>query len=228
MNRDINFINSDYERLFSIPDGGKICITDRNGEKNTYPCRYIDDYHFELNNRSVYHICQFAEMMERVGATYEPMEMCAVELTVPEAEEADIRRLRTNNGCIGIFRADFRSSDGRYFTSWVDKNQDLLTENFQSEFNAVINHLRLRTPFLRSEAGLKEYCRENPALIKEAPNFKSYTYKAKTDKHTYYFVVTFSQNESHVMAWCYDSRGLEKAAREEMASKSRHTKEAER
>ena len=219
MNRDINFINSDYERLFSIPDGGKICITDRNGEKNTYPCRYIDDYHFELNNRSVYHICQFAEMMERVGATYEPMEMCAVELTVPKTEEADIRRLRTNNGCIGIFRADFRSSDGRYFTSWVDKNQDLLTENFQSEFNAVINHLRLRTPFLRSE---------DPALIKEAPNFKSYTYKAKTDKHTYYFVVTFSQNESHVMAWCYDSRGLEKAAREEMASKSRHTKEAER
>jgi hypothetical protein len=36
-------------------------------------CRYIDDTHVEVG-KELYHICQFAEIMEKNGAAYEPLE----------------------------------------------------------------------------------------------------------------------------------------------------------
>lgn len=45
-NRDIRFIDSHYKELFSIPDGEHIIVTDRYGKMKSYPCRYIDDYHW--------------------------------------------------------------------------------------------------------------------------------------------------------------------------------------
>jgi len=68
----IRFINSNYKELFRIPDGGKITLTTSWGEKNNFTCRYIDDYHTEIDN-DIYHICEFAERMEKNGASYEPM-----------------------------------------------------------------------------------------------------------------------------------------------------------
>lgn len=52
-------------------DGGKIVINYEWGEKVERPCRFIDEYHAEIGN-NLYHICQFAELMERNGHTYEP------------------------------------------------------------------------------------------------------------------------------------------------------------
>ena len=46
MDRDIRFIDSDYNRLFSIPDGGKISLTYPDRENVILTCKYIDDYHF--------------------------------------------------------------------------------------------------------------------------------------------------------------------------------------
>ena len=72
--RGISFIDSGYQELFRIPDGGKIMITNALGEKTERSCRYIDEYHVEIGKGwdNLYHICQFAEIMEKNGATYEP------------------------------------------------------------------------------------------------------------------------------------------------------------
>lgn len=70
--KGIRFINSNYKELFRIPDGDKIAVTASWGEKNEHTCRYIDDYHTEIDN-DIYHICEFAERMERNGASYEPI-----------------------------------------------------------------------------------------------------------------------------------------------------------
>lgn len=67
----IRFIDSSYQELFRIPDGGKIVITNAWKEKTEHSCRYIDEYHTEVGSR-IYHICEFAERMERNGAAYEP------------------------------------------------------------------------------------------------------------------------------------------------------------
>lgn len=66
----IRFIEPDYTEKFQILDGGKIIITTAWG-KEERTCRYIDEYHTEVGSQ-LYHICQFAELMHRNGATYEP------------------------------------------------------------------------------------------------------------------------------------------------------------
>lgn len=75
--KGIRFIDSGYNELFRIPDGGKIVITSSLGEKKEYACRYIDECHTEVGN-NLFHICQFAEWMERSGATYAPKNISEV------------------------------------------------------------------------------------------------------------------------------------------------------
>lgn len=67
---DIRFINSHYDELFRIPDGGAIQIQypEETVIKN---CFYHDDYHTQVG-QNMYHICEFAEIMERRGAIYSP------------------------------------------------------------------------------------------------------------------------------------------------------------
>jgi hypothetical protein len=67
----IRFIDSRYKELFRIPDGGKIVVTTAWGEKMERSCRFIDETHTEIGN-DLYHICEFAERMEKNGASYEP------------------------------------------------------------------------------------------------------------------------------------------------------------
>jgi hypothetical protein len=77
----IRFINTSYETLFFVDDGGSIEIEIGNGWIR-YPCRYIDEYHFKLEN-CVYHIYEFALLRERVAYRYRPAE------TQTEAEGKD-------------------------------------------------------------------------------------------------------------------------------------------
>lgn len=77
--RGIRFINSDYQEKFRLEDGGKIRIV-ASGDPSysdsestrEYVCRYIDDYHVEMGI-DLFHICQFAELMEWQGRTVEPV-----------------------------------------------------------------------------------------------------------------------------------------------------------
>lgn len=77
-NREIRFIDPKYNELFRIPDGGRIVVTRPMGEM--YPndqdewigtCRYLDECHVNINGEC-YHICQFAEMQQRIGAVVRP------------------------------------------------------------------------------------------------------------------------------------------------------------
>lgn len=71
----IRFIDSSYNELFRIPDGGRIRITQPDGGQSEYACRFVDQSHMEISNGrgNVYHICQFAKLMERNGNTVEPV-----------------------------------------------------------------------------------------------------------------------------------------------------------
>ncbi len=70
--KGISFINPNYKELFRIKDGDKIRIEYRNGEKRDFPCRYIDECHTEVGN-TLYHICEFAEKMEKAGSKISPL-----------------------------------------------------------------------------------------------------------------------------------------------------------
>lgn len=72
--KEIRFITSDYKERFRIPDGDSIRITTPDGTHDDRPCRYIDDCHLELGpGWRVFHICEFAELMERNGNTVIPL-----------------------------------------------------------------------------------------------------------------------------------------------------------
>lgn len=73
MDKEIRFIDSGYRDLFRIPDGGKIKVTLYDGEQLIRKCKYIDDYHVNIEGHT-FHICEYAELMERNGNTYEPAE----------------------------------------------------------------------------------------------------------------------------------------------------------
>lgn len=70
--KGIRFITPSYRPVFTIPDGDKIRIIHSDGEKYDKICRYIDDYHTEVGDR-LYHICEFAELMERNGSKVIPL-----------------------------------------------------------------------------------------------------------------------------------------------------------
>ena len=68
--KSIRFITSDYTVLFRIQDGDTILVTlpDRQFVER---CEYIDDYHFKAG-LSVFHICQYAEILEQNNGRCEP------------------------------------------------------------------------------------------------------------------------------------------------------------
>lgn len=76
--RGIRFIDPHYKELFRIPDGGKIVITEPGGEQRERTCRFVEEYHTEVGSR-LYHICEFAEIMERNGNSYGPAQEKSME-----------------------------------------------------------------------------------------------------------------------------------------------------
>lgn len=69
--KEIRFIDRGYNELFRIPDGSRIKITFKDGSVADRKCTYIDDYHTQIGYNT-FHICEFAEIMERNGSKYEP------------------------------------------------------------------------------------------------------------------------------------------------------------
>ena len=69
----IRFINSDYKTLFHLPDGGRVRITYPDGKSVDRVCRFIDECHTAIGS-SHFHICEFAERMEQIGAVYAPLD----------------------------------------------------------------------------------------------------------------------------------------------------------
>lgn len=70
--KGIRFIDSHYNELFHIPDGGKIQLIYPDGEKQERTCHYIDEYHTQIGS-NLFHICEFAERMQQNGVVYEPV-----------------------------------------------------------------------------------------------------------------------------------------------------------
>lgn len=69
-NYDIRFIDSHYKEQFRIPDGSWVEISFPDGAV-TARCKWLDEYHTQIGERC-FHICQFAELLERENGTCRP------------------------------------------------------------------------------------------------------------------------------------------------------------
>lgn len=68
----IRFITPNYREKFRIVDGDSIRMTFPSGETQDRVCRYVDETHLEVGN-NLYHICEFAERMQRSGILVVPL-----------------------------------------------------------------------------------------------------------------------------------------------------------
>lgn len=67
----IRFIDSSYHTLFYLPDGENIVLTYSDGKKAVRACKYLNESHVQVGN-NIFHICEFAGIMERNGTSYVP------------------------------------------------------------------------------------------------------------------------------------------------------------
>ncbi len=73
--KGIRFITPGYKEKFRIEDGDMVRIRRFDGAVLDRVCRYIDECHFEVGGGwyDLFHICQFAELMERNGNSVIPL-----------------------------------------------------------------------------------------------------------------------------------------------------------
>lgn len=69
--KEIRFVYPDYQEKFRISDGDQIIVIYPTGERKAFVCQYIDDYHL-LVGHNAFHICEYAECLQRLGAHIYP------------------------------------------------------------------------------------------------------------------------------------------------------------
>jgi hypothetical protein len=105
----IRFINTHYNELFRIPDSGSIVVTRPEGEEYIGDCKFLDETHTEINGEC-YHICQFAEIQERNGATVKPE-------TMPEINRG-YRIIQRNTVGDKVFKLGVNPDAVQRFVTW--------------------------------------------------------------------------------------------------------------
>lgn len=68
---DVRFIDSQYNELFRVPNGGIVQINYPDGRQYAKKVEYLDDFHMKIGS-SIRHICEFAELSARSHANVEP------------------------------------------------------------------------------------------------------------------------------------------------------------
>ena len=108
----IRFINSGYDTLVRIPDGGTVEIRfpDRTF---TAKCEYLDDYHTKIGD-TVFHICEFAELLEhQVGTVHPEPEITSDEAAWQLGHREYLALQRTDVGFdYTIYSKNFKLMDG--------------------------------------------------------------------------------------------------------------------
>jgi hypothetical protein len=128
--KNIRFINTDYEPLFTVKDGDSIKLTiGYDGEEKILKCRYIDDAHIRLIGKysNDYHIREFAERMKEAGNKYEVIPNQKGSLNVLAAKygealqdvsipmtEAALRKLVGGKYAVELLYVDGQGINGRY------------------------------------------------------------------------------------------------------------------
>jgi len=71
MDKQIRFIDSHYNELFTVPDGANVILTHFDGKKEILHCEYIDKRLARIGG-IVFHTREFAGEQERNGTVYAP------------------------------------------------------------------------------------------------------------------------------------------------------------
>ena len=139
--RRIRFIDAEYNTLFYIPDGGSIVVIRL--------CTYIDDYH-TLVGSNVYHICEFAEMAQRTGTVYDPLD--------PIQQPADA-------GCYEIYQIDNVAKVNYAFMRYENAKGKLRAAHYRKAFAGVLApNMTLEELYRKHNADTRPFYRQMRSL----------------------------------------------------------------
>jgi hypothetical protein len=158
-NKEIRFITPNYDEIFRIPDGGSIVVTRPEGEEYIAECKYLDATHFEANY-NCYHICQFAEIQERNGATVKPE-------TEPEVNRG-YRIIQRNYVDEKIFKLGVNSNAVQKYVTWQSYRDNPAIyewEHYWNDKSTANTDL-----FLRTDSERRGTSYDHTTLIKSPKN----------------------------------------------------------
>ena len=217
--KEIRFIDSRYNELFRIKDGENITITHSDGTKKDHKCTYIDPTHTQIGSHT-FHICEFAERMERGGSIYRPKNTPSYILEQIDQSEFEYmfrpNDENQNRGCICYIRGYFDSSIDEQLqtTSMIESRENykkLRTEKFSLECDNVINYFRFQsdTPILKSRIKMSNAAYDTQAQRLASDNEVS-GYRLTTDENVYYFRCCPRRGDYNVYIYCYNKEMLNK------------------
>ena len=212
-NKTIQFIDSEYKELFHIPDGGSVKITFPPGDLRGFAvreCSYVDETHFQIkgNGSDTCHICQFAELMERLGNRYEPAFQLRNAEIVPfkTGEEKYLTYNReAGNTCIGHIAGSFGQQGDRFHGSWSGRDNGRDTSEFHTELHGAV--YALRQGLLKDHGAMLAFCQAHPeARLPGRDGHEHYGFKMDTDARRYYVfcAAEAEARDSRFIIYAYD------------------------
>ena len=116
--KGIRFITPNYKEKFRIQDGDQVRVMRFDGQVFDRVCRYIDDCHVEIGTE-LYHICQFAELMERNGNSVIPLRSSLPKMCYGKVTEK--RAIVTFERGVDGYRPAYAVTKGRTSQKLVDE-----------------------------------------------------------------------------------------------------------
>jgi hypothetical protein len=215
----IRFIDSEYRELFQIPDGAKVNIIYPPGDGRgtaTRACKYLDDSHFMTlgPGSETYHIRQWAEIMERIGARCEPEVQLRDAEVVPFApgeEKYCAYNREEGNTCAGHIAGDFGRQGDRFQSGWYNHRTKSeadwggVTPEFQSGLHSAI--YALRQGLLKDHGAMLTFCQSHPeAKLPDRGGLEHYGFKLDAGDRQYFLLCCAEQysRDSRFVIYAYD------------------------
>ena len=129
------------------------------------------------------------------------------------------QQISMQTGLIGHLRADMDSSGTGFFSSFFNFRADLKTEDFKTDFDAVINALRFDENYggiLKDRSALSSYCHEIPESSFGGDG-REFGFRVDTKQYSYMLRLNPNRGEYNLYCYCYQKKWLD-----------RHLQQAER
>ena len=109
-------------------------------------------------------------------------------------------QISMQTGLIGHLRADMDTDGNGFFSSWFDFREELKTDEFEAEFDEVINSLREEGDILHNRRALAKYCYCTPqSRMQEEPGY----YGVRVDTKKYAYLLRLNPDRGEYNLYCY-------------------------
>lgn len=119
-------------------------------------------------------------------------------------------QLDGQTGSIGYLRGDFANSGYGFYTKWFDTRAYRKTEEFQSEFDEVINTLREDQGLLHNRYDMKAFAGQYPDSSFEGNCGKEYGFRTDTKEHAYLIRCNPIKGDYNFYCFCYERKWLDR------------------